>query len=56
MKSVSLLFFAYEKKRIKNVPAVAAITFKNGVNKIVINVSVALIVALALLLKTSRYH
>jgi hypothetical protein len=56
MNSVSLLFFAHEKKRIKSVLVVAATTFKNGVNKILINVSVVLIVALALLLKTSRYH
>jgi len=45
---VSLLFFVYEKKAIKSVLYVAAILFKNGVFKMVVNAIVVAIVALVM--------
>jgi hypothetical protein len=48
MKAVSLLFLFHEKKRIKNVPVVAAIMFKNGASKMVASDSGVLAVATAL--------
>jgi hypothetical protein len=52
MKALSSLFLLYEKKRLKNVLAVAAIIFKNGVSKAVTNGLGVQIVATVLLLKT----